>query len=593
MLILQPYPPTKNQWRLVLLLCLVVLGLMTTKAQDANTSLPVALPIDLPLQFDVLDVKTAQLLGRYRNQWLTIPEGYQTSQIGYQQRHTKWAWGTQGYQQKSGEEGWQRFKWSTAVSYQQKLDDQGTSLQFSTGLGLLQHRLDLDQRYDQQYVDGLGFDSSLASGEELLSGTELDFDWSVGLSLVGDWLAPGVRRWKISGLAAHLHRPTISITGVPVDWDPRWLLQGSYTWPMAKTVLLQANVHYQHQGPQQEWVVGGRFGWSPKEDTRLWLGIAYRNLDAFVIQAAWEENQVGVWIAYDGTTSTLNKGQNNVGAVEIGASYRWERKDRRRIERTEPAAPPQSIPIQQELAMVLPDTDGDGIPDEIDKCPLVVGLAVFQGCNDKDQDGVIDPEDACPEVFGSRDRNGCPWTVKDSDLDGVPDDADYCVFIKGLPSLNGCPDTDLDGVSDIDDECPYLKGSISNRGCPVQETAYEEDVPSEASNLPMMIVEFDTDQSLIVPTFSALLEDFVTPIARESGLKILISGHTDFEGDAAYNVGLGYRRANAVEQYLRQHLSPDTQYEQISYGELMPIDSNYSSDGRARNRRAEVRVYRR
>ena len=234
------------------------------------------------------------------------------------------------------------------------------------------------------------------------------------------------------------------------------------------------------------------------------------------------------------------------------------------------------------------------MPDELDKCPLVVGLAVFQGCNDKDQDGVIDPEDSCPEVFGSRDRQGCPWTEKDTDLDGVPDDADYCVFIKGLPSLNGCPDTDQDGVSDIDDECPYLKGELQYKGCPGPElkvvAVAPEDGTGAGETVQQLIVEFDTDQHIIVPTFQALLEDFVDEYTGQSQLSILIAGHTDYEGTAEYNVALGQRRAEAVRAFLRNRLPLNTQFEIISYGELLPIDSNYSDDGRARNRRAEVRV---
>ena len=105
-----------------------------------------------------------------------------------------------------------------------------------------------------------------------------------------------------------------------------------------------------------------------------------------------------------------------------------------------------------------------------------------------------------------------------------------------------------------------------------------------------LIVEFDTDQHLIVPTFQALLEDFAAEYAGQTNLRILIAGHTDYEGTAEYNVALGQRRAEAVRIFLRNRLPLGTQFELISYGELLPIDSNYSVDGRARNRRAEVRV---
>ena len=62
------------------------------------------------------------------------------------------------------------------------------------------------------------------------------------------------------------------------------------------------------------------------------------------------------------------------------------------------------------------DSDGDGIPDSVDKCVLVKGLAQFQGCpyavkitaDDRDGDSVPDAEDKCPDMFGLKENGGCP-----------------------------------------------------------------------------------------------------------------------------------------------------------------------------------------
>jgi hypothetical protein len=62
------------------------------------------------------------------------------------------------------------------------------------------------------------------------------------------------------------------------------------------------------------------------------------------------------------------------------------------------------------------DSDGDGIPDSIDKCVLVPGVAQFNGCpfapvvtaDDRDGDGVPDALDACPDMFGLSSNHGCP-----------------------------------------------------------------------------------------------------------------------------------------------------------------------------------------
>jgi hypothetical protein len=62
------------------------------------------------------------------------------------------------------------------------------------------------------------------------------------------------------------------------------------------------------------------------------------------------------------------------------------------------------------------DADGDGIPDSVDQCMYVKGVAEFKGCpyaknitvTDRDGDGVADVDDACPDMFGLKTNKGCP-----------------------------------------------------------------------------------------------------------------------------------------------------------------------------------------
>ncbi|WP_160567535.1 thrombospondin type 3 repeat-containing protein, partial [Apibacter sp. B3546] len=46
------------------------------------------------------------------------------------------------------------------------------------------------------------------------------------------------------------------------------------------------------------------------------------------------------------------------------------------------------------------DRDGDGIPDDQDRCPDTPGLPQFQGCPDTDGDGIPDDQDRCPNAAG-------------------------------------------------------------------------------------------------------------------------------------------------------------------------------------------------
>lgn len=142
------------------------------------------------------------------------------------------------------------------------------------------------------------------------------------------------------------------------------------------------------------------------------------------------------------------------------------------------------------------DSDGDGVPDKVDRCPDIRGLntEAMKGCPDFDGDGVTDGDDRCPFEKGDAagPYPGCPGTgaavntaaqppsatttgstpVKplkgDLDGDGVPDKDDSCPDVPGAnnPGVRGCPDRDNDWVGDDQDQCPDVKGIGRYMGCP-------------------------------------------------------------------------------------------------------------------------------
>lgn len=236
------------------------------------------------------------------------------------------------------------------------------------------------------------------------------------------------------------------------------------------------------------------------------------------------------------------------------------------------------------------DSDGDGVFDDIDLCPTVPGLPQYRGCNDYDKDGVYDNIDVCPRIYGEASNYGCPVDDKnrDSDGDGILDKDDKCVYLKGSPELNGCPDSDKDGVSNIDDECPFIKGPKANNGCPIQATTPTNTSTGSPAEISIDIVEFDLDKSFIRPQYKPMLNRAANIMLQNPSYKMMLVGHTDFEGSAAYNYQLGQRRSMAVRDYLiLQGVSPNN-IQILSYGEANPKDSNNTNDGRQRNRRTEI-----
>lgn len=221
-----------------------------------------------------------------------------------------------------------------------------------------------------------------------------------------------------------------------------------------------------------------------------------------------------------------------------------------------------------------PDTDGDGIPDAIDACPKEAGLAEFNGCPDTDGDGIIDSEDACPEDPGPVELNGCP----DTDGDGILDKDDACPETPGLEEFNGCPDTDGDGIPDHIDECPTVPGIAEYNGCPPPEPVMVE-----------VTVLFDTDIFSLNAEDKTELDAMAEQLLNDKELTVVAEGYTDNTGRESYNQGLSERRAQSVKDYL---VAKGVDADRITikgHGEASPVEANDTHEGRAENRRVEVK----
>jgi outer membrane protein OmpA-like peptidoglycan-associated protein len=103
-------------------------------------------------------------------------------------------------------------------------------------------------------------------------------------------------------------------------------------------------------------------------------------------------------------------------------------------------------------------------------------------------------------------------------------------------------------------------------------------------------LRFNTDDSTLRHDHSALL-DQVAQFLRERcpGHAVLIEGHTDAPGSAAYNQELSKNRAEAVKNYLVEKGVPAEQLTTVGYGEQQPIASSDTKAGRALNRRVTLR----
>jgi peptidoglycan-associated lipoprotein len=102
------------------------------------------------------------------------------------------------------------------------------------------------------------------------------------------------------------------------------------------------------------------------------------------------------------------------------------------------------------------------------------------------------------------------------------------------------------------------------------------------------IVYFAFDSSEINATGLAIVDKFAKYLTAHPATKVRIEGNTDERGTREYNVGLGERRAGAVQSALLTRGVSASQLSVISYGEERPAAQGHDESAWSQNRRAVV-----
>ncbi|OSZ77104.1 hypothetical protein CAP36_11850 [Chitinophagaceae bacterium IBVUCB2] len=274
----------------------------------------------------------------------------------------------------------------------------------------------------------------------------------------------------------------------------------------------------------------------------------------------------------DHSSTTEYKNQN----IQLGLKLRLFGKKTTPYRAADPPPP-----------VVIPDSDGDGINDNEDKCPNQPGLAKYNGCPvpDSDGDGINDELDKCPNQAGLAKYDGCP--IPDSDGDGINDELDKCPNQAGVAKYDGCPipDKDGDGINDDEDKCPDIAGLSSNNGCPEVPANVSKSLGASAQG-----ISFGATNAKLTTKSYASLDQVVRMMNENPGLQIRIEGHTDNAGDDDANMKLSEDRAIAVKDYLISKGISENRITTEGFGETQPIADNNTASGRMKNRRIELRV---
>jgi len=137
----------------------------------------------------------------------------------------------------------------------------------------------------------------------------------------------------------------------------------------------------------------------------------------------------------------------------------------------------------------------------------------------------------------------------------------------------------------MDEQIREIKEATAGSGVDVTETP---DGSGILVNLPD--VTFATDSTVIAPSFQLALNEVAASLVKYPNSLVDVMGHTDSTGSDAHNLDLSRRRAEAVATYLSSRGVARARIATIGYGEQFPRADNATPEGRALNRRVEIRI---
>lgn len=138
----------------------------------------------------------------------------------------------------------------------------------------------------------------------------------------------------------------------------------------------------------------------------------------------------------------------------------------------------------------------------------------------------------------------------------------------------------------MDQQIKELKEQTAGSGVDVTETDNGQAI---LVNLPDGVT-FDVGSATLKPEFRATLDKVAASLIQYPNSLIDVYGHTDSTGSDAFNQTLSENRARTVAGYLASKGVPAARVRSQGFGETMPVASNDTAEGRAKNRRVEIKI---
>lgn len=597
--------------RFTYLLFTILLSVVVATAQDARFSQYYNAPLTLNPALAGNGIEYIRVSALYRTQWAGMGTPFTTQGLAVDKVVGKVGIGANILRNAAGDGGIRNLHFSGNLSYHLHLGNEKIhTLSAGVQVGIINRSFDESKlTYDNQYNPDVGYDPTLSSNEIYTSTNITRPDVNLGILWQRGWNNKDlVFRPYVGFSLFHITRPPISF----IDSDDRMPIKQTYMAGAGLMVSDQFEITpsamVMRQDMFRETTFGTLFSYAVDKRSTIQAGVYHRVNDAVIAYAGYRINRMSVGMSYDINTGELSRTGKATNAYEF--SLGWSpvprvKKTPKQPENQHPALlaktltaipaieTPATLPLDvPEIVLAdRPATEPLAIANNPEEnTPVNEAAPVTKTTSPTTEIVPVKVSETAPVVTAAPSEIK-PVIKVDSDGDGISDADDICPFIRGTASQNGCPDSDKDGTIDLLDECPYEFGPTGNKGCPDPNIAIISKTQELVKNYNNILFETGKAKVSIDDAFD-IIERAIDVLYADKSTNVILSGHTDHEGDGHSNMLLSEGRIAVVKAYMIRQGIDENRISTVAYGETMPASDNHTAEGRKLNRRVEINIVR-
>lgn len=573
-------------------LLLTLLVPVVLPAQDARFSQYFNNPLVLNPALAGNGIEYIRVTAIYRNQWAGMGTPFTTQGFAIDKTVNRVGLGAFITRNGAGDGSIRTINFAGNLSYH--LPVKKSTLSGGIQLGMVSKSFDPNKlTFDNQYNPDAGYDPNMSSGEEFIQTSVIRPDVNAGLMWQRGWMKPDVRFRPFAGIGyAHMTQPGETFIFDIARAQPKTTLYGGAGFQVSDKTEIRPSAMLLNQGHNQETTFGTLVNYQFDSHNQFQLGAFHRMNDAVIAYAGYQMSRWFVGMSYDLNTSELSTSGKGTNAFELSLTFSPRPKPKKTPVKTETKIQPRADKIQPvEKRELVPAYIA--IPDQLEQRPVAqTAPAPVQKKSEtpvvkKPEPAAVVPAAVVPAAVAPAIAAETP-KMTDADKDGIMDADDACPYINGSAATKGCPDSDGDGIPNQKDKCPMESGSAANYGCP------DPNVPVKSNQ--HLVKKYDNilfatgKTKMTTDDIYDIIERAIDIMYADKSLKVVLSGHTDSEGDAYNNMNLSQARADIVKSYMIRQGIDASRIETVAYGETMPLENNQLREGKRQNRRVEINI---